>query len=413
MKVNEPNEEVLLSRQALHMKILAATDVASGLALAMVLQTGIRLSSFGVGWGEIVLAITTLIGLLITARMWGSTEHSTLRGARHWTLLLILAYLLVGLLPLTLYYSSVGLTGSSPRDWIAYVFSIVFLCSLAFRPLDYRRISATLAAGLIVFWSISLAFGSDDIWYYGRFRGAALNPNQVALYALSGLVLLLVYLRQMPLVIIAFIGLIVFGFLSKSNALKVATLVFVTGSLLAALIPYAKIRNRLPWAVLVMAAVGFVFQDALFGAIEVWWASADYKDARRLLFENGIAAWLSSGFNTLFGFGAGSFSGMEGSFMGSEVHNTVLDALTIGGLPMLCAVYVFPVSALFLAYKQGKVLTFSALLSLIVFSLFHFVARQPVYWVVGYGVFVYLLVSRAPQKPEHLMHVPTSSAAKG
>jgi glycosyltransferase involved in cell wall biosynthesis len=400
VKVNELNEEVLLRRQALHMKILAAMDVASGLALAMILQTGIRLSSFGVGWGEIVLAITTLIGLLITARMWGSTEHSTVRGPMHWTLLLILAYLIVGLLPLTLYYSSAGLTGSSPRDWIAYLFSIVFLCSLAFRPTHYRRMSAALAVGLIVFWGVSLLFGSEDIWYYGRFRGAALNPNQVALYTLSGLVLLLVYLRQIPLIVIAFIGLAVFGFLSKSNALKVATLVFIAGSFLAALIPYTKIRSRLPWAVLAMVVVGFVFQDVLRGAIEVWWASADFKDARRLLFEYGIAAWLSSGFNTFFGFGAGSFSGMEGSFMGSEVHNTVIDALTIGGLPMLCAVYVFPMSALFLAYRQGKVLTFSALLSLIVFSLFHFVARQPVYWLAGYGAFVYLLAAGAAQKPK-------------
>jgi glycosyltransferase involved in cell wall biosynthesis len=413
VKVNEFNEEVLLSRQALHMKILAATDIVSGVALALILQTGMRLSSFGIGWGEVVLAMTTVIGLVLTAKMWGSTEHSTLQGARHWGVLLALGYLFVGLLPLTLYYSSIDLVGSSLRDWIAYVFSLVFLCSLAFRPTHYRRISAALAVGLIVFWGSSLVLGSDDIWYYGRFRGAALNPNQVALYVLSGLVLLLVYLRQIPLILVAFIGLAIFGFLSKSNALKVATVVFVAGSLLAALIPYSKIRSRLPLTLLAVAVIGFIFQDALRNGLEVWWASADFKDARRLLFEYGIAAWLSSGFNTLFGFGAGSFSGMEGSFMGSEVHNTVIDALTIGGLPMLCAVYVFPVSALFLAYRQGKVLTFSALLSLIVFSLFHFVARQPVYWLAGYGAFVYLLASGGAQKPKQFVARPPVKYGEG
>lgn len=396
------NKEVIShdERRLRYIKISAVTDVLSGVALAFILQTGWRLP-IGVGFGEMVLLVTILIGFAMTILTWKYHERFILSGVLHYGPLLISGYLLAVLLPQTWYYSSLELAGSSVRDWVAYVFSLLFLCSIAFRPTHYRRMAAALVISLIFFWLGSLVFGSSDaVWYYARFRGGALNPNQVALYALCGFLLLLVYLRHVPLIVVSFFALAIFGYLARSNASKVALVVFVMACGVGALIPYVKIRTRLLWVLLVMAVVWFVFRNDFYSRMTDWWAAVDGQNARQLLLFNGIDAWLSSGLGTIFGFGAGSFSGMSAPFQGSEVHNTAIDALTIGGFPMLFSVYLFPVSAWWLAYRQGRILIFSALSSLIVFSFFHYVARQPVYWLAGYGTLVYLVAVGRVGKPK-------------
>src|SRR5690606_38711469 len=163
--------------------------------LAFILQTGWRIPAVGVGVGEILLAVCILINLVATVGLWGTTEHASWRGLRHGGVLLILGYLLAILLPLTLYYAALPAPGRSLRDWAAYLFSAGFLVSLAFRPAHFRRMSAALAFSMIMLLGASLLVGSDTAWYYGRFRGEALNPNQIALYALCVLLLLVAYLR--------------------------------------------------------------------------------------------------------------------------------------------------------------------------------------------------------------------------
>ena len=372
------------------LRVLAVSDLLAGIALAFILQTGWRIPAVGVGVGEILLAVCILINLVATVGLWGTTEHASWRGLRHWGVLLILGYLLAILLPLTLYYAALPVPGSSLRDWAAYLFSAGFLVSLAFRPAHFRRMSAALAFSMIMLLGASLLVGSDTAWYYGRFRGEALNPNQIALYALCVLLLLVAYLRHVPVIIAALLGLAVFGYLAKSDALTLAILVFVLAGCFVMLVPPARLHRRLPWLLLGMLVIGWVFRVDILERFDALWAAADLQNARMSLFMHGIEAWGSSTGGLLLGFGAGSFSGLTGPFQGSEAHNTIIDALTIGGLPMLCAVYLFPVTSLVLAYRRGSPLMFGALSALIVFSFFHFVARHPVYWLAGYAAFVYL-----------------------
>ncbi|MGB6241452.1 MAG: glycosyltransferase [Castellaniella sp.] len=390
-------------------------DVFSGVALAFVLQTSWRLP-VGVGLGEMILSATMLMGFMVTALIWKFGGRCDFQGMRHWGPLLVAGYLLVVLLPQTWHSSSINLAGSSVRDWLAYAFSLLFLCSIAFRPTHYRRMTASLIAGLLLFWVLGLMFGSsDDVWYLAtRFRGGALNPNQVALYVLCSLLLLLIYLRHMPLIFAALLGLAVFGYLAQSNAAKVSMVVFVLAGCFAVFIPYLKLRARLLWFLLAVGLGWLFFRHQFLTQIEARWAAVDYGNARQLLFVHGIDAWLSSIPGFLWGFGAGSYSGMAAPFQGSEAHNTVIDALTIGGFPMLFAVYLFPVSAWWLAYRQGRVLIFSALSSLIVFSFFHYVARHPIYWLAGYGALVYLVVAGrlAKQRPADALPADDRSRLK-
>lgn len=368
-----------------------ATDVASGVAVALISQTGFRIPSLGIGPGEIALSICTLIGLFIAAKVrsragWSGWGNIGTNGVFY-----MAAYLLIGLLPLTLYYSSAGMPGSSVRDWVAYAFCAAFLCSLAFRPSDYRALSGAFVAALIALWVASLLFGSLDIWYYGRFRGWAQNPNQVALYVLCGIILVLSGARQCAFSIAVFPALFAFGYLSKSDALLAALLAFMAAGIFMAVAPFGTFRRRVPWMLLALVILYIPFRARWHGLLASMWAAADNDSARLHLYSHGIDAWLSSVPSFLFGFGAGSYSGLDTAFQGAEAHNTVIDALTVGGFPMLLAVYLFPMAGIFLSYRQGRVFEFGALSALIVFTLFHYVARQPAYWLACYGMLAFLV----------------------
>ncbi len=375
-------------------RVSIITDLASGLALALVLQTGLRLPSLGIGVGEILLAVCTLLGLVIAAGLWRREGWIAWHHLLCWSILFIVVYMLAGLLPLTLHHTSSGFPGSSMRDWAAYAFCAVFLCSVALRPTNFRVLSGALAVALISFWVGSLFLWSDSTWYYEqRFRGWALNPNQVALYVLCSLVLLLANVRSAFFIIVAVSGLVVFGYLSKSDALLAAFAVYAAASAFVALVPYGKLRQRTPWMLVAMVMFYLLFREGLHGIVASLWTAADNDNARILLYSHGLDAWLSSWQSFLFGFGAGSYSGLDSPFQGAEAHNTVIDTLTVGGFSMLVAVYLFPLAGLVLAYRKGRLWVFGALSALIAFTFFHYVARQPAYWLASYGTLVGLIFS--------------------
>ena len=378
----------------IYKKLQVATDLVSGLALAIILQTSLRLPLFGVGFGEIILLICTLSGLLMTVWLWREGRQIEWRPFRSWGLSCVMAYMAAGLLPSTLYHASVGIPGVSLRDWVAYAFCAAFLCSIGFRPTNYRLLGWALVGGMIAFWLGSLFFGSSDIWYYERFRGWAANPNQIALYALCGLVLLVSGERPLPLAIAAAACIAVFGYLSKSDALIVGLAVFISATVFALLVPVDRFRQRTPWVLLVLVIFCLLFRSHLHDLVMSLWTVADNESARIFLYVHGIEAWLSSWSSFVFGLGAGSYSGVGSPFQGVEAHNSIIDALTIGGLPMLVAVYIFPVASLVLAYRKGLHLLFGVLSALLAFTLFHYVARQPIYWVASYGALVYLTLPR-------------------
>ena len=82
----------------------------------------------------------------------------------------------------------------------------------------------------------------------------------------------------------------------------------------------------------------------------------------------------------MLGNGAGAFSGIAGPFEAMEAHNTPIDLLAMGGVVGLTAVYYYPVRNAVLAYNRGMTILFPLLAGLIVFTMFHFVARHPVFW---------------------------------
>ncbi len=93
--------------------------------------------------------------------------------------------------------------------------------------------------------------------------------------------------------------------------------------------------------------------------------------------EHGIEAAARS---PVLGLGPGSYSGPYTAFQGEEAHNTPIDwmdATGVIGLVALLALWAWVAYRVMVSGRSGAGVT---LCSLLVFSMFHFVLRQPVFW---------------------------------
>lgn len=92
-------------------------------------------------------------------------------------------------------------------------------------------------------------------------------------------------------------------------------------------------------------------------------------------------AFLASVRSPLFGFGAGSFSGIFGPFNGFEAHNTFLDFAMQFGFIYPLMIYGIMVAALFHLLKRRQFLVAAFVVGFIESGLFHFSGRHFTFWV--------------------------------
>ena len=91
-------------------------------------------------------------------------------------------------------------------------------------------------------------------------------------------------------------------------------------------------------------------------------------------------AVIAIGSSFLLGLGPGAFSGIEGPFLGTEAHNTILDWGMSSGV---VGMFIFIALLLWVSWKavvRGNILLVTAMVAIFVFSLFHYVLRNPVFW---------------------------------
>jgi O-antigen ligase len=120
------------------------------------------------------------------------------------------------------------------------------------------------------------------------------------------------------------------------------------------------------------------FNFNLLESLIVFWNEADQGGTRLSLYQNGIIAFLHS---PLLGHGAGAFAGISIPFEKFEAHNTFIDLTTIGGL-LLPIIFYAPLVIAYFGLIKKNPLASAILLGLIFFTLFHFVARHPIIWLV-------------------------------
>lgn len=361
------------------LKRLISWEAFVAVSLVAILQTRLRFS-VGFGLGEIGLAVFIGYTFLSLA----SPKRRLFIPVEFGYVWLYLLFVIGAMFPLTYVSDYLGIPGSSPRDLTAYFLCFLLAFTIVAGQLNIALLGLYYVTILIAVCTIQYTIGGSAAWFYGtRFTAGALNPNQLALYLMCGFVMLPILRIPVAWKWGCAGALLLFTIPTLSDALNVSVFAVMVLWTAMWLVP----RNYFSPFVLFCALPVFVLIAALFSETDILhriagiWLSSDEGNGRGRLFSNGFAAFFSSPAVWPFGFGAGSFSGMLGPFGAMEAHNTFIDFLTIGGVAGTLLLYYVPIRTAWIAYSGGQRLLAAVILSLIVFSLFHFVARHPIFWV--------------------------------
>lgn len=373
-----------------------------GAALALTTATQLRRGPFGPGEAMLLVWLALRVGALVLQR-----TVCVPRVARP------IVYFWVAAVPLMLagWLSKILVAGIPQRNTVLYdtfAFSFTAGAILVFilqRDLVPRvRVAA---AAMFVFGVVPLAIllaagtigvgtGPVRVWFGFRFRGWSLNPNQAALAVLP-----------MPLIALYFFSAsrslwprvrwaagggvaLALGLATLSDGLMLAWAVSFAPLGVVALFRMASARDGsvlrqgirrvvVPLlAVLAAAAVTpRVVAKVAEAASEL--SGSSQSSERVTLWLNGLHAL---GDSPVVGLGPGSHSGEHHPHEGFEAHNTYIDwATSTGGLGL--ALYLGLLGwAGARALRERSAPRLLMLGSVMVFSFFHYVLRQPSFWFI-------------------------------
>ena len=180
------------------------------------------------------------------------------------------------------------------------------------------------------------------------------------------------------------------GVATRSEALFVSWL--LCGSMLIALVllrwmivaPKRYWGGYVAYVLIPFVAVGFVIAAGVPLAhflwdltVSVYGDQAAQGSVRLALWHNGLRAIGSS---PIVGLGPGNYSGISAPFLEREAHNTFIDWGMSTGLPGLLAYSVLAGRVLWRTYARRDFVSFAGVTNLLLFSVFHYVLRHPVFW---------------------------------
>jgi O-Antigen ligase len=417
---------------------LMMRDALFGLGLLLSTATQLRPGGFPVGPGEICLVLWLGLFVLRQAAQPGIAPNLAFNRVVAFWLILIVAESLGTFVGFTteLFHD----TDAIIHDIIAYSLASVLACVAAVELADEdrrRRVTWMIAgfgSGLFVLQVVSAygwiripSYSELEPWYFDRLRGWSKDPNQLGFVAAS-LVFLSVHLAEtatkrwetlaaVPCALLAF----AVGLLTNSDSfiagMMIAIVVFV------AMKSWSWLNTHKHSVNLRVASVGLaLFSAPIFvaAALPLTPAAIEWVETRSqaVYSEDGqgdlrLDLWseaLEKGFNSgMIGLGPGPHLLIKAwkrpppsKF---EAHNTPLELFTQGGLLAVIVLFWLYASTFFAAFN-AKLAGLAALLSgYVIFSMFHFVVRHPIFWFV---IVLCLLEAAARNYVRSRPHVQTN-----
>lgn len=314
------------------------------------------------------------------------------------------------------------------RDAFAMLFASVFSIVLAMSvpsALAARRVlslySLMAAYSLLVLLGVAIVIrtaGPIDFWYQMfRFVGLATNPNQLALFVAAGPFILAQAIadgvtRHRRVYWGGMVALVVVGIATTSDALMVG---WISGLGLAmgwkwiqeirkehsSMLRPALLAVVVPlWGVGLLVLVGVPVYRSVEAEVLALIHLGSQASVRFTLWGNGVAALAAS---PLFGWGPGAHSGMSRAFEAMEAHSTYVDWAASTGLIGLGVLLVLVAVTLVRCVFSNKVYLALGVMSLAMFSSFHYVLRQPVFWF-----YLVTILASASKFPRHVENSSTS-----
>lgn len=294
-------------------------------------------------------------------------------------ILIPIIFLITFITPITILNIAQGFFGSSILTTLALIFANYVSICLWF--LDDSELEA-LGIGMFLTIFISLAisiFSGQILEELVRFAFLAENPNQLALYALVGACISSITIKDYKFKLFSIFIMLLYGIVSLSDSLFLAIFVGMMYFIFCQAFKRRMLGIIMLTFVILTSYALLNFDLDPLGFLSDLWFSADQGGGRVKLAINGLIAYLNS---PLFGHGGGAFSGTYNPFGRFEAHNTIIDLLTIGG-PLLVLFFYYPlVKGVIALTRNNRFLESSLLVSVVLYSVFHFVARHPILWVL-------------------------------
>ncbi|MEX0421851.1 O-antigen ligase family protein [Spiribacter pallidus] len=248
--------------------------------------------------------------------------------------------------------------------------------------IDMRIVAVTSLATFLVGNLVSVTIGYNAGSF--RYTGFANNPNQLIFYIASISLLLAMYDKRF--LVLGLPLLVYIGVLSGSDAYVASVTIGAISLVYVVFFYYQKTPLIFNIGVLSLltAIVVISYGELVHEYLVQIWDEADEGGSRVALLVNAVRASLAS---PLFGWGAGSFSGIFSPFEGYEAHNNLLDLSMQFGFLVPLAIYGVIIIAMTEALKRRQYVIFAFIVSYLVSGIFHFSARHFVFWV-EFGVFL-------------------------
>ena len=366
--------------------------------------TQLRVAGLPAGPSELILAtwILFVAFLLLRGVKISGTRVFALVGV-YW----LGALILLGLGALVAVQTRQADIGATIRDGLAFVYIGTLTSFLALRLFEdnykyhWRFAQLTflfhvLAAGLLLgLATLTFQLGPVDFWFGYRFRGWSENPNQMALTMAAMPFLGWLLLRRSPsgpgkaACALGIALCIAAGLATYSDALRVAWAASL-GVIGALLFYRVTLRGQSRWLYLshvvipvLAVVVALAYGDELVGRLsrvaEGVYAEGDQGEKRLTAWSNGVEAMVAS---PLFGFGPGAFSGYGGPFEGEEAHNSFIDWGMSTGFTGVLLYLAFLGWVAWRALRSREATLVGMWTSVVVFSVFGYMLRQPGFWTV-------------------------------
>lgn len=220
-----------------------------------------------------------------------------------------------------------------------------------------------------------------------RFSALSLNPNQLAMFLLPvpffSLALWKLGERKLVIVILEIFSIVLVNVLVFGKSLFMAWIVGAMIIIFLGIPPKQRWCLKKHHVLLIAISLPIFFLIVLPVALRFYVGDAPGSiegqgDVRLILWIHGLAAWVDA---PLFGHGPGHYSGLDAPYEGMESHNLIIDWLSAYGLMGLLVLLAFVYWAFRVAFANSIWIAFALLTVLAAQSLFHFYARQPIFWL--------------------------------
>lgn len=390
-----------------------------GMGVALTTATQLRPGGVPLGVGEILLLFWSIAVLLLV--VWND-RIAVPPALRPFAAFWFFSYLF-----LSLGWTQALLRGLASKydlyDAMAYGFVGLITMAILMSPRALNVVSSSvgivmavtvlpMTAFLLIAATGRFELGPLVLWK-GRFLGWSTNPNQVSL-ALAPIPFLLMYklgaahTRSRRF---AYGGLLacaaLAGVASLSDALNLAWVVSI-GIIVVLHWGSAVRRPALPyWTAVVVyilvpltiaiavVAIGYPMYLSAVDTAESVYGEGNQGSVRVALWKNGLLALTAS---PLVGNGPGAFAGIFDPFTNGEAHNTFIDWSASTGLLGITVYLLLLGWVAWRAWGSGHSSLVAAVVALTIFSTFHFVLRQPLFWFYMIFVAAESQLARAPRR---------------